>query len=220
VPKGNILEASKLAGIMGAKKTSELLPFCHPISFQHAEVEVKLRDSFIEVFAFVKGIERTGYEMEALTAVSVALLTIYDMCKGMDESMVIEEIKLLEKQGGKSQWGANLRGIKVSLDVEEEIKSIVVEYLTNQGAILTDNDYKVLITTKDYSIKEELYPLNTVINYHLFSVFPNKLRRGVCIGRDEKGRLIISIEKDKDLISAFFENFSDLLGNYADGEAT
>jgi len=85
LPKGNCVEASKVAGLFGAKKTPELLPFCHPIGFDHAEVELNIGEDYIEVRATVRGIARTGYEMEALTAVSVALLNIYDMCKNFDK---------------------------------------------------------------------------------------------------------------------------------------
>jgi cyclic pyranopterin phosphate synthase len=115
LPKGDCVEATKVAGLFGAKKTPELLPFCHPIGFDHAEVELKIGENFIEVYATVRGIARTGYEMEALTAVSVALLNIYDMCKGFDKNMIIEEIKLLSKKGGKSDYGETLEGIKVAV---------------------------------------------------------------------------------------------------------
>jgi len=115
LPKGNCMEATKLAGIYGAKQTPYLLPFCHPVGFDHVEVSTTIGEDFVEVTAKVKGIARTGYEMEALTAVSVALLNIYDMCKNFDPSMVIEEIKLLSKKGGKSQYFEDLEGIKVAV---------------------------------------------------------------------------------------------------------
>ena len=115
LPKGDCIEATKLAGIYGAKHTPMLLPFCHPIGFDHAEVELNIGEDFIEVFATVRGIARTGYEMEALTAVSVALLNVYDMCKNFDPDMVIEEIKLLSKRGGKSQHFEDLKGIKTAV---------------------------------------------------------------------------------------------------------
>ncbi len=115
LPKGNCLEASKLAGIYGAKQTPFLLPFCHPVGFDHIEIETNVGIDFIEIKAKVRGIARTGYEMEALTAVSVALLNIYDMCKNFDSSMVIEEIKLLSKKGGKSQYFETLEGLKTAV---------------------------------------------------------------------------------------------------------
>ena len=115
LPKGDCIEATKLSGIYGAKQTSNLLPFCHPITFDFVRVELEIGEDYIEVFATVRGIARTGYEMEALTAVSVALLNIYDMCKNFDKNMVIEEIKLLSKKGGKSQHFEDLKGIKTAV---------------------------------------------------------------------------------------------------------
>ncbi|NPB05511.1 MAG: bifunctional molybdenum cofactor biosynthesis protein MoaC/MoaB [Aquificae bacterium] len=115
LPKGDCFEASKLAGLLAAKRTPELLPFCHPVGFDHAEVSVVLTDDGIEVYATVRGIARTGYEMEALTAVSVALLNVYDMCKGFDPSMVIEEVKLVKKRGGKSDHFSRLDGVKAAV---------------------------------------------------------------------------------------------------------
>jgi cyclic pyranopterin phosphate synthase len=101
--KGDVLEVARLAGILAAKKTGELIPLCHPLGLDSIELDMipLLPDSIrIEATARVHG--RTGVEMEALTAVSIASLTIYDMCKAMDRSMVITEIQLDEKQGGKS----------------------------------------------------------------------------------------------------------------------
>jgi len=115
LPKGNCLEATKLAGIYGAKQTPFLLPFCHPVGFDHIEIETNIGNDFIEITVKVRGIARTGYEMEALTAVSIALLNIYDMCKNFDQSMVIEEIKLLSKKGGKSQYFETLEGVKTAV---------------------------------------------------------------------------------------------------------
>jgi cyclic pyranopterin phosphate synthase len=115
LPKGDCIEATKLSGIYGAKQTSNLLPFCHPITFDYVGVETEIKEDCIEVFTTIRGIARTGYEMEALTAVSVALLNIYDMCKNFDKNMVIEEIKLLSKKGGKSQHFEDLTGIKTAV---------------------------------------------------------------------------------------------------------
>jgi len=104
VKKGNVLETARIAGIMAAKKTSDLIPMCHPLNINHIAVDFfpdKSKNS-IRIEAAVRAIDQTGVEMEALTAVSVAGLTIYDMCKSYDRAMTISDICLLEKSGGKS----------------------------------------------------------------------------------------------------------------------
>ena len=109
VKKGNVLETARIAGVMGAKKTSDLVPMCHPLNITHISVDFfpdKASHS-IRIEAGVRILDRTGVEMEALTAVSVAALTIYDMCKSYDREMVISDICLIEKSGGKS--GAYVR---------------------------------------------------------------------------------------------------------------
>ncbi len=95
--KGDVLTVAEIAGIMGGKKTSELIPLCHPLMISKIEVKTSITDTGIQVSALAKCIGQTGIEMEALTAVSIALLTIYDMCKAVDKNMIIEKIKLLEK---------------------------------------------------------------------------------------------------------------------------
>lgn len=107
--KGDVLGIARLAGIMGAKKTSELIPLCHPIALTRVAVDFEVRPEAHEVVctATAENVGQTGVEMEALTAVQVALLTIYDMCKAADRGMVIGDVKLLEKRGGKSgSWVA------------------------------------------------------------------------------------------------------------------
>jgi cyclic pyranopterin phosphate synthase len=107
--KGDVLGIARLAGIMGAKKTSELIPLCHPIALTRVTVEFEVLPVTSEVVctATAENVGQTGVEMEALTAVQVALLTIYDMCKAADRGMVIGDVKLLEKHGGKSgSWSA------------------------------------------------------------------------------------------------------------------
>ncbi|CAN5223347.1 cyclic pyranopterin monophosphate synthase MoaC [soil metagenome] len=101
-PKGNPLEIARIAGIMAAKKTSELIPLCHQINLSKADVKAEITDFGIFIEAEVKTNSQTGVEMEALTAVSVAALTIYDMCKAVQKDIVITEIQLESKQGGKS----------------------------------------------------------------------------------------------------------------------
>jgi len=101
-PKGNPLEIARIAGIAAAKKTSELIPLCHPLMLSHADVEVALQAGGVRVVASVTTTAKTGVEMEALTAAAVAALTIYDMTKALDKSIQIQDLFLLEKKGGKS----------------------------------------------------------------------------------------------------------------------
>lgn len=102
--KGDVLSVARVAGIMGVKQTSSLIPLCHPLPVRKCSVDFELDEeaSRIQVFCTVKTEGKTGVEMEALTGVSVALLTIYDMCKAMDKKMVMTDIHLIEKTGGKS----------------------------------------------------------------------------------------------------------------------
>ena len=102
--KGDVLGIARIAAIQGAKKTSDLIPLCHPISLTHVSVDFEIFKELnkIQCTVTTKTIGQTGVEMEALTAVNAALLTIYDMCKAVDRGMIINDIKLLEKSGGKS----------------------------------------------------------------------------------------------------------------------
>ena len=107
VPKGDVLAAARIAGIMAAKKTAELIPLCHPLALDAVTVDFGLEDDGLRVTASASLTGRTGVEMEAMTAVSVALLTVYDMAKAIDKGMVIGEVRLIEKRGGKSgHWRA------------------------------------------------------------------------------------------------------------------
>jgi cyclic pyranopterin phosphate synthase len=101
--KGDVLEVARLAGIMAAKKTADLIPLCHPLPLTSVRIDFSFEgDSLLVIEAIVRVLARTGVEMEALTAASVAALTIYDMCKSADRSMAIERIRLEEKSGGRS----------------------------------------------------------------------------------------------------------------------
>ena len=104
IPKGDVLTVARIAGIMAAKKTSELIPMCHPLNISGVELRLTPRQSppSVEIEATVRIAGKTGVEMEALTAVSVAGLTIYDMCKAVDREMTVGEIRLMHKSGGKS----------------------------------------------------------------------------------------------------------------------
>ena len=102
MPKGDPLEVARLAGLMAAKRTSELIPLCHPLPLHHIAIELEILDDGVSIVATVRSDGKTGVEMEALTAVSVAALTIYDMCKAIDKAMVITDIRLDSKTGGAS----------------------------------------------------------------------------------------------------------------------
>lgn len=103
IKKGDVLTVARIAGIMAAKKTSELIPLCHPIALNHLDVELTLDDSSsaVKIVATARTTGKTGVEMEALTAVSVAALTVYDMAKAVDREMRLSDIRLLEKHGGQ-----------------------------------------------------------------------------------------------------------------------
>jgi cyclic pyranopterin phosphate synthase len=104
VRKGDVLSVARLAGIMGAKRTPDLIPLCHPLALSSVTVDLALREDrpAVEITATCKLTGRTGVEMEALTAVAVAALTVYDMCKAVDRGMRIEDVRLVHKSGGKS----------------------------------------------------------------------------------------------------------------------
>lgn len=102
IKKGDVLAVARVAGIQAAKRSADLLPLCHPLLVGSVAINFEINDTSIDIEAQVETVDRTGVEMEALTACSVAALTVYDMCKSMDRSMVIGEIALWEKTGGRS----------------------------------------------------------------------------------------------------------------------
>lgn len=104
IPKGDVLGVARIAGILAAKKTGEIIPMCHPLELTGIDVQFKTNEESGEIIieARVKTVGRTGVEMEAMTAVSVAALTIYDMCKSADKNIILSDIKLISKHGGKS----------------------------------------------------------------------------------------------------------------------
>jgi cyclic pyranopterin monophosphate synthase len=107
LPKGDLYATARIAGIQAAKKTSDLIPLCHPLPLSKVTLDIELQGNTLIINALCKTTGKTGVEMEALTAASVAALTVYDMCKGLDKGMVISQTRLLEKTGGKSgNWRA------------------------------------------------------------------------------------------------------------------
>lgn len=105
--KGSVFQTAMLAGVMGAKKTSELIPLCHPLSMENCQVDIHVKNNKIVIDTLATITGKTGVEMEALTSASVAALTIYDMCKALSHDIIIEEIKLMEKTGGKKDFKRN-----------------------------------------------------------------------------------------------------------------
>ena len=104
MPKGDPITLAEVSAVLGVKKTSELIPLCHPLQIDHSATKIIMNeeDYSLEVFCVVSAVAKTGVEMEALTAASIAALTVYDMCKAVDRFMVIDNVQLLEKKGGKS----------------------------------------------------------------------------------------------------------------------
>ena len=214
LPKGDLVEATKLTGIFGAKRTGEILPFCHPIPIDFVEVSVKLNEDSVEVFSSVGGIARTGYEMEALTAVSAALLNVYDMCKGFDGSMVIEEIRLTEKSGGKSDWMKELTGVRVNvLSSDTRLRELALSYLTDMGAEESGDPEILIVIGEPYELAEEILSLECVIALYDFRRNPSLAEEEIRIGRDREGTLVLLMPGREEKVRSFFETFGGLLGN-------
>jgi cyclic pyranopterin phosphate synthase len=108
LPKGNAIEVARIAGIQAGKKTSELIPLCHPLALTHLDVSIAVTDTGARIETIARTKAETGVEMEALTAATVAALTLYDMCKGVEKGILIGPVQLVEKSGGKSGiWKRN-----------------------------------------------------------------------------------------------------------------
>ena len=103
-PKGDVISTARIAGIQAAKQTSALIPLCHPLPLSFADVRIEVRDGLVEIEAEARTSAQTGVEMEAMTAASVAALTVYDMVKGLERGVEIAEVVLLEKTGGRHDW--------------------------------------------------------------------------------------------------------------------
>ena len=163
VPKGDVLLASQMAGLLGAKRTPDILPFCHNIMIDHVVVDTQLQEDGVYVTAEVKCVGRTGVEMEALTAVSAALLNVYDMLKAFDKNMVISDIKLVSKRGGKSDWAEDLSGLKCAVitlsdtcyhgEAEDRSGKTAIDIIENEfgGQVV---HYKILPDDKDMIVNE------------------------------------------------------------------
>lgn len=158
VPKGNVIEAARIAGMMAAKKTPDLIPDCHPLALDRCHLSFNIVSDGVEISAEVETIAKTGVEMEALTAVSVAALTLYDMLKPVDKNLFIGEIRLVEKKGGKSQYQEKIpkhfrAAVVVTSDGtfqgkrEDKSGRIIEERLRQLG--MTEIEYLVLPDEKE-----------------------------------------------------------------------
>lgn len=163
VPKGDVLSVAKVAGITAAKRTSEFIPFCHPVPLDWVGVEFELKDSEIIIKSTVRAIWKTGVEMDVLVATSVAALTVYDMLKPIDDTLEILSLKLLEKRGGKSQFTEKLsRNLKAAVLVisdsthkgtrEDRSGKIIIEKLKEQPVKVVK--YKILPDDSNMIVEE------------------------------------------------------------------
>ena len=138
IKKGDVLGVAQVAGIMGAKKTSDMIPMCHNIFLTGVDIDFSLGDSWVEITAEARTVGKTGVEMEALAAVSIAALTIYDMCKAIDKDMIIEDIRLIKKSGGKSgDYIRKEKGKVLSVNISDK-KGIVKEPI-NEGNFIENH---------------------------------------------------------------------------------
>ena len=165
LPKGNVLTTAKISGIQSAKKTAEMIPMCHQLNLSYVDIEFEFESDAICIRSIVKTKEATGVEMEALSAVSGAALTIYDMCKSVDKSMIIGEIKLVKKVGGKSdsaiEYRPNVGVITLSDSIssghgEDKSGPILIDGFSNAGCVVNhhetfpDGSKKLVSTIQDW----------------------------------------------------------------------
>ena len=173
-PKGDIIEAAKISATLGAKKTWELIPYCHPIPIDHISTQLLLYHSSIEIKVSVKSVWKTGVEMEALTGCSVAALAIYDMLKPIDEHLSIESIKLLDKTGGK-------RDFIESLDKKINVAIFVISDSTFNGTRV-DKSGKIIIDRL-----KNTYTTNTeIVGYEILPDNIDKIKASLIKYSDEK----------------------------------
>ncbi len=163
-PKGNIFEIAKVSGTLGAKKTSDLIPYCHPIPIDDVKVDVTIEPSYVRILVKVKSIWKTGVEMEALTGATIAALSVYDILKPLDISLSIDNIKLLEKHGGigdfKENQAKKLEAAVITISDsrkkdQDESGKLIINALTINGFNIVD--YKIIPDEIDLIEKELIY---------------------------------------------------------------
>ncbi len=172
IPKGDPLPVAKVAAIQAAKNTSQIIPYCHPLPIDYVGVEFELNKDSIEISATVKAVYKTGVEMEALTAASVAALTIYDMTKMLDEAMEISSTVLVSKTGGKSDFRQKASGLKAAVIVmsdtiaagkkSDESGQLIVDRLKNEGLdvidyqVISDDPQSITATINEYADEKKV----------------------------------------------------------------
>jgi cyclic pyranopterin monophosphate synthase len=209
-PKGNIFEAAKLSGTMAAKRTWDLLPYCHPIPIDSIKVDVLFKEKSIEVIVYIKNVAKTGVEMEALTGACIAALTIYDMLKPVDETLSIESVRLLNKQGGLRTFFEKFdRVLKASVLVTSDSRSksedqsgkVVIERLVNNGFEVVD--YKI-VGDEVHLIESELKRLCDELNVDIV----------ITSGGTGVGPRDVTPEATKKVIQKELAGVSEALRNY------
>jgi len=209
LPKGNLIEATKLTALYGAKNTQQILPFCHPISIDFVEGELYIKEDGIEVFATVRGIARTGYEMEALNAVSTMLLNIYDMCKGVDKNIVIKEIKLISKKGGKSDYFEDLSGEKAAVIVLSD-RAYKKEYDDKSGKVAID----ILKSLNTEVVHYEVIPDDKDMLVDRLKSLQNKANVIITSGSTGFSKRDIAPEATKEVIIKEMVGFEEIMRVY------
>ena len=175
MPKGDIIEAAKISAALGAKKTWELIPYCHPIPIDHISTQLSLYESIIEIKVSVKSVWKTGVEMEALTGCSIAALAVYDMLKPIDEHLSIESIKLLDKIGGKRDF------IEKNLDKKITVAIFVISDSTFNGTRVDKSGKMISDRLKN------TYATNTeIIGYEVLPDNIDKIKTYIIKYSDEK----------------------------------
>jgi molybdenum cofactor biosynthesis protein MoaC len=197
-PKGDIVEAAKIAATLGAKKTSDLIPYCHPIPLDNIKVQVLIKSQAIEVDVKVKSIWKTGVEMEALSGACIGALTIYDMLKPIDESLFISSVRLLEKSGGIGQF-ATKEGNKIRASVIVVSDSVATKKRTDKsGRLIVD----VLKNKSIEVVKYKVVPDDSSAIEELLTKYSDDLRLDLVLttGGTGLGRRDVTPEATRNVI--------------------
>jgi cyclic pyranopterin monophosphate synthase len=197
-PKGDIVEAAKIAATLGAKKTSDLIPYCHPIPLDNIKVQVLIKSQAIEVNVKVKSVWKTGVEMEALSGACIGALTIYDMLKPIDESLFISSVRLLEKSGGIGQF-ATKEGNKIRAGVIVVSDSVATKKRTDKsGRLIVD----VLKNKSIEVVKYKVVPDDSSAIEELLTKYSDDLRLDLVLttGGTGLGRRDVTPEATRNVI--------------------